>query len=98
MTDGHDADEILDRRKLAVTGGPAKPSWRWKSQDSQPGPNFLPKVSLLRRFGQFQPIIADKRPSGRFWTLRGLLHSRAAFGIALPVAGEVSPPIARMRV
>src|SRR5216684_1350445 len=29
---------------------------------------------------------------------RSLLHSRCAFGIALPVAGARSPPISRMRV
>jgi hypothetical protein len=36
--------------------------------------------------------LADSRGRAR------LLHSRAAFGIALPVAGERSPPISRMRV
>jgi hypothetical protein len=48
--------------------------------------------------GDFRAIIAVIGSSGRFQAARRLLHSRCAFGIALPVAGERSPPISRMRV
>jgi hypothetical protein len=38
------------------------------------------------------------RPSGRLKRLCGLLHSKAAFGIALPIVGDHASAISRMRV
>jgi len=48
--------------------------------------------------GRFPPIATNIGLFDRLFRLRRLLHSMAAFGIALPVAGDYSPAISRMRV
>jgi hypothetical protein len=59
-------------------------------------------MTVIGRSRVFSGIFARNIPifgaSADLIVARGLLHSRAAFGIALPVAGERSPPIHRMRV
>src|SRR5260370_32770747 len=64
------------------------PNWRLRAQFAI---GRTPVGRLLAGFAQDRLI-------GPIPALRGLLHSRAAFGIGLPVAGERSPPISRMRV
>ena len=54
-----------------------------------------PKPGFSGHIGGFRTDSGFRLPAE---ALRPLLHSRAAFGIALPVAGARSPPISRMRV